>query len=840
MNQPYSIEKPVGLSRAEAAARLESDGPNQIPLQSGRGLNDIVKEVLGEPMFQLLLAAGLIYLVLGSVGEALMLVCFVQISIWITVIQQRRAESALAALRDLASPRALVIRDGQQQSVDSRELVRGDLLVLVEGDRIAADAQLITAHNLLVDESLLTGESVAVIKQLGASDDQQYVASGTMVVAGHGLARVTATGVATEIGKIGRSIEQIRDEPTRLHAQTKRLVRVFAGVGLSLSAIAVVVIGVSQGEWLQGLLSGITLAMSVLPEEFAVVLTVFIAMGAWRISQHRVLTRRSATIETLGAATVLCTDKTGTLTENRMTVAAVWTKDGRWEEGENEYPASVKSLIKTAALASKPDAVDPMERAIIQAAHQRFGISEHRNIGWTFVREYALSPSLLALSHVWRDSAGQWHVAAKGAPEAILELCRLGGDAASDIRVAANELASRGMRVLAVATAVSDGEPLASDQHGLALQFQGLLALEDPLRADVPQAMAQCSRAGIRVVMITGDYPSTALAMARQAGIIHTHEAQDVLLTGQELSLLTDAELQARVQKVKVYARTPPEQKLRIVQALKACGETVAMTGDGVNDAPALKAAHIGIAMGGRGTDVARESAALVLLQDDFASIVKAIEQGRRIYANVKKALAYIVSIHIPIAGLAVLPLAFGAPMLFFPAHVAFLELIIDPTSCFVFESEAAEKDLMSQPPRPADEPLFSGVSLLSSLFAGLGLLLALAALYLVLRQSLIAIDVLRATCFMALVMGGVVITLGSLAGARWSGLSQALRNRAFWALSLITVLMLAVVFGVEMIRELFQFAPLSWPMLGWALLCNAAAIGFILLTRLIWRWQRP
>lgn len=839
MDRQNLSESLAGLSQAEAAIRLKADGPNQLPAPPRRGLGDHVRDVLREPMFQLLLAAGLIYLVLGSVGEALMLVCFVQISIWITVIQQRRAERALEALRDLAVPKALVIRDGQQRAIDSRDIVCGDLLVLVEGDRIAADGQLMTAHNLSVDESLLTGESVAVMKQIGGGDERERVASGTLVVSGHGLARVTATGVATEIGKIGRSIEHLQDEPTRLHAQTKRLVRVFALVGLSLSMIAVLVIGVSQGEWLQGLLSGITLAMSVLPEEFAVVLTVFIAMGAWRISQHRVLTRRSATIETLGAATVLCTDKTGTLTENSMAVAAVWTRDDRWDGKSKDYSASIKSLMEIAALASKPDAVDPMERAILTSAHERFNVIDYRGSGWSFVREYPLSPSLLALSHVWQASTDQWHVAAKGAPEAILELCRVTADQAAEIRHAVNELASRGMRVLAVAHAMTDQEPSATDQHGLHLQFRGLLALVDPLRSDVPTAMAECRRAGIRVAMITGDYPSTALAIARQAGIIAAHQAEDVLLTGPELAQLSDEELRRRVAHVKVYARIRPEQKLRIVLALKACGETVVMTGDGVNDAPALKAAHIGIAMGGRGTDVARESADLVLLQDDFASIVKAIQQGRRIYANLKKALAYIVSIHIPIAGLAVLPLAFGAPMLFFPAHIAFLELIIDPTSCFVFESERAEKDLMSQPPRPADEPLFSGVSLLSSLFAGLGLLISLAVLYLVLRQIAVPVDVLRATCFIALVMGGIVITLSSLAGARWSGLLQALRNRALWALSLMTVVMLALVFWVDLIRELFQFAPISWPMLGWASLSSVTAISFIFLTKLVSRLHR-
>lgn len=839
MNQRALHEQRLGLSQAEASARLKRDGPNALPTKQGRGLLDIVREVLREPMFQLLLAAGLIYLILGDVGEALMLVCFVQISIWITVIQQRRAETALAALRDLSSPRAIVIRDGQQRSIDSRELVCGDVLVLVEGDRIAADAILISANNLSVDESLLTGESVAVAKCLGGTDEEGRVASATMVVSGHGLARVTATGSATEIGKIGKSIVDLPNEPTRLHAQTKRLVRAFGVIGLSLSLVAVLIIGLSQGQWLQGLLSGITLAMSVLPEEFAVVLTVFIAMGAWRISRHRVLTRRSATIETLGAATVLCTDKTGTLTENRMTVATIWTKDGYWSSNRNHFWDSTTTLIKTAALASKSEAVDPMERAILAAAEDRFDLAKPAAEGWSLVREYPLSPELLAVSHVWLTDAGQWQIATKGAPETVIELCRLGPSQAAEVRRAVDTFASQGMRVLAVAGVTGDAEPTTPDQRQLNLEFLGLLALVDPLRADVARAMSDCRRAGIRVIMITGDHPNTALSIASQAGIVQSGEGDEVLLNGAQLSQLSDQELRDRVRLTKVFARTRPEQKLRIVQALKACGETVAMTGDGVNDAPALSAAHIGIAMGGRGTDLARESASLVLLQDDFASIVKAIEQGRRIYGNLKKALAYIVSIHIPIAGIAVLPLAFGAPMLFFPAHIAFLELIIDPTSCFVFESERGDKDLMSQPPRAANEPLFSGVSLIGSIFAGIGLWVALVGLYLVLRDSGVSVDVLRATCFLALVLGGVVITLSSLSGARWSGFVDALRNRSFWALFLITLAMLGLVFGIDVIRGLFQFAPVSFSMLGWAVVCNAFTLSFILITKLLLRARR-
>lgn len=832
-----------GLTTAEAAERLKADGFNQLPAPPRRNTLAIVREVLREPMFQLLLAAGLIYLTIGDIAEALMLVCFVQISIWITVIQERRAENALAALRDLVSPRALVIRDGQQQSIDSREIVRGDLLVLVEGDRVAADGVIITAQNLLLDESLLTGESLPVAKQADvgqANDDQtnRRVASGTMVVAGHGVAQVVATGLATEIGRIGRSLGELIDEPTRLHAQTKRLVRIFGTIGVALSAAAVLVIGLVQGEWLQGLLSGITLAMSVLPEEFAVVLTVFIAMGAWRISRHRVLTRRSSTIEMLGAATVLCTDKTGTLTENRMSVSALWMREASWQQGSATPPSLLAPLLETAMLASKPAASDPMEHAIQMLMRRSLHGTSHQDSGWHLEREYPLSPTQLSVSHVWRSPQGDYRVATKGAPETIIGLCRLSAEEAAQVRLRVDAYAAQGMRVLGVAHAQHQDTPMSADQSDLGLMFLGLVAFADPLRGDVPAAVSQCHAAGIRVVMITGDYPNTAIAIARQAGIISQQSGQDVLITGDMLNVLSDDELRTRVETVRVYARIRPEQKLRIVQALKANGETVAMTGDGVNDAPALKAAHIGIAMGGRGTDVAREAASLVLLQDDFASIVKAIEQGRRIYANLKKALAYIISIHIPIAGLAVLPLAFGAPMLFFPAHVAFLELVIDPTSCFVFESEPGEKDLMTDPPRPTTEPLFSGQTLVASILAGVGLLVVLAGLYLTLRGWGVSLSEIRASCFVGLVVGGIMITLSSLSGNRISGLRQALQNRAFWILSLIALLMLTVVFSIAPIRELFQFAAISWQMVGWVAVCNAIAAMLILITKWIPRFS--
>lgn len=810
--QPFKLssmranEHDHGLSWDEARSRLRSDGPNRLPQPPARTVLHIGLEVLREPMFQLLMLAGLIYIALGDIGEALMLLCFVQISILIAVVQEKRSENALQALRNLATPRALVIREGSQHLIDSRELVRGDVLVLTEGDRVAADAVLMAAYHLQVDESLLTGESVPVVKSLDADASQGHVYSGTMVTAGNGMARVTATGLMTELGRIGRSLGEIKEAPTRLHAETRKFVRIFGTVGLVLSVMTTLVMGVTQGDWLQGLLSGITLAMSILPEEFAVVLTVFLAMGAWRISHAQVLTRRSAAIEGLGAITVLCADKTGTLTENQMSVAGLWQAGHLWRRDEHDLTESFHALMETAVLASKPQASDPMERAIHALGEQYTEHANHTQRGWQLQREYAISSELLAMSHLWRDHAGQYVVACKGAPEAVIGLCKLPDHHSREVRLAIDGFARQGMRVLGVARGTQIGSNAPSDQREIRFEFMGLVALADPLRSEVPDAVRQCHQAGIRVVMITGDHPNTAFAIARESGITQESDNEHVVMTGNELLSLSDDALQARVASVKVFARIRPEQKLRIVMALQSVGETVAMTGDGVNDAPALKAAHIGIAMGGRGTDVAREAAALVLLRDDFASIVKAIAEGRRIYANIKRALAYVIAIHIPIAGLAMLPLFFGQPMLFFPAHIAFLELIVDPTSCFVFESQPGDASLMRAPPRPKNASLFSPSLLWRSAATGAVLLAALIGLYLSLQAQGASPDTLRAACFAGLVLGGIVITLGTLARMRIAAVPQALANRSFQVITAVSLAMLALVLLVPTLRELFQF----------------------------------
>ena len=755
---------PTGLSPDEAAKRLAEEGPNALPGGQRRTLRSIVAETLREPMFLLLLVAGTLYLAFGDMQEGLTLFGFVLVTLGLTLYQEGKAERAIEALRDLTSPRALVIRGGRPQRIAGRDVVRGDLLQLNEGDRVPADAWLLRGDGLRVDESLLTGEPVPVGKLASpeppraspqdsnlelappqtpnpfvrpGGDDQPTVYAGTLIVQGHGQARVTATGARSEIGRIGTALGQVLAERSPLQKQTAQLVRNLALLALALSVALVLVHGLMRGDWLQALLAGIALAMAMLPEEYPVVLTVFPALGARRLAAEGVLTRRISAIEALGAATVLCSDKTGTLTENRMTVShlvaggvALNARLSLPTLAGDELPEVFHALVEYSILASVVDPFDPMEKAFHQLGAKFLAQTEHLHRDWRLVRTYALSPELRAMSHVWQSGAdGAQVVAAKGAPEAVIDLCHLDGEAQMRIAVAADALAAEGLRVLAVARARFQSQDWPAVEHDFDFEFIGLLGLADPLRVQVAGAIAESRQAGIRVVMITGDYPSTARAIAQQAGLLDAAGparlavADRGLLSGDEMAALSDEALGERLADVKVCARIAPEQKLRIVQALKARGEIVAMTGDGVNDAPALRAAHVGIAMGGRGTDVAREAASLVLLDDDFSSIVRAVRVGRRIFDNLQKSMSYILAVHVPIAGMALLPVLLGWPALLYPMHIAFLELIIDPACSLAFESEPAEPDLMQRPPRDAEAALFGGATLWLALLQGLGAL---------------------------------------------------------------------------------------------------------------------
>lgn len=833
-----------GLTSIEARQRLSQQGPNELPATAQRGAWGLLRDVVLEPMFLLLVACGAIYLALGDRHEALMLLGFVLVVIGITYVQKRRSEQSLEALRDLSSPRALVIRDGQAVRIAGRDLVVGDAVLLAEGDRVPADLQLIEASNLTIDESLLTGESVPVLKQAtevvaaGNPDPRSQALSGTLVTQGAGKGIVLATGTRSALGRIGASLKSIATETTPVQRETRRIVTWVAASGLGLAAVLALAWGMLRGDWLHGLLAGLTLAMAIIPEELPVVLTIFLGLGAWRLAREKVLTRSMPAVELLGATTVLCVDKTGTLTMNRMAVRKLWSAGRQQFLNPTDAPDLQEALhpvLEYAVLASHRRAFDPMESAIAEAGQCRLSGTEHLHVDWDLIDDYPLSPQMLAMSRVWQSPDQQDRlVAAKGAPEAIMDLCHLDPSQQELISQQVEAMAAEGLRVLAVARAFFPSDELPSGQHDFAFEFVGLVAMEDPVRPDVPAAIAECRSAGIRVVMITGDHPHTALTIARQAGMVDDGRA----VTGPELDRLNDAALAARLGDTHVFCRVQPEQKLRLVQAFRKRGDVVAMTGDGVNDAPALKAAHIGVAMGARGTDVAREAAALVLLGHDFASLVTAVRYGRRVFANLRKAIAFALAVHLPIIGLSIMPLVLGWPMVLMPVHILFLQLIIDPACSIVFEAEPLEADAMRVPPRRPDARLFDKQVLLRGALQGGGLFGIVLMAYLLARSSSGSDETARALAFTVLVVSNLVLIHVNRTWTTRSG-SARTWNAAFSWIVWGTCVLLVLVLGVPAISDLFLFAtPSTALLLSGAAFCLGALVWFESTKRLANRWS--
>ena len=891
-----------GLTSAEAAVRLSTDGPNELPQAARNGVLHLILEVAREPMLLMLVVAGVLYMLIGEPIDATMLLASVFVIIGITLVQERRTENALEALRDLSNPSTRVLRDGEIVRIASRDVVVGDVVLVGEGDRVPADAVLHEATNLSVDESLLTGESVPVHKRAfsqaaQSSQEHSVILSGTLVTSGHARGRVTATGARSTLGTIGRDLASIDSEPTSLQRETGRIVRRFAAIGVGACIVVALWYAATRGADLialrDGVLVGIAMAMGVLPEEFPVVMTVFLALGAWRISRSNVLTRRMPAIETLGAATVLCVDKTGTLTRNRMTARWLVAGTERLDlagasTALGAVPEAIHVLLEHAILASRPDAFDPMDRALINAGVAVLGGTEHLHPDWSLVREYPMASDRLAVVHAWvpnsplpvrpnpqsplptreggnptSNGGASYHdggrsasgaspgnmeadgpssveqsrgavVVAKGAVEAVLDLCHLpDATASASVLAQARELASAGVRVLAVAVGptATGMDAMPEDPHDLSYRFLGLIGFEDPIRPAVPAAVAECQAAGVRVVMITGDYPETARSIAAQAGIAHA----DRVLNGTELAAISDEGLAARIGDIAVFARVVPEQKLRIVRALQARGEVVAMTGDGVNDAPALKAAQIGIAMGGRGTDVAREAADLVLMDDDFSSIVGAIRLGRRIYDNIRKAIAFIFAVHVPIVGLSMIPVMEGDwPLLLMPLHIVFLEFVIDPSCTLVFEAEAGDPESMRRPPRDPATPLFAGPVIGIAVAQGLAILAACLWTFWQSHASGGSDAQARALTFACLVTGfvGVIVTNRSWSEPLHRSLTRP--NAAFrWVIG-GSLALLGLAVGTSAGQRLLHFdaidasslaTAVGWPV-GIALLFEAAKLS--------------
>ena len=819
INNSIRTEKIQGLTEEQVKQKIATEGFNELPSSKPKSLIHIALGVFQEPMFLLLVACGALYLFLGDVQEGLMLLGFVFVIMGIEFYQEKKTEKALDALKDLASPRALVIRNGVEKRIAGRDVVTGDIMILQEGDRVPADANVLYSVNLSADESLLTGEPVPVrksewtegtVQARPGGDDLPFVFSGSMIVQGNGIAKVTTTALNTEIGKIGKALNEVKEEPTKLKREMGSLVKKLAFIGIALCLVVIAVYTITRGDLLKGFLAGITLAMAMLPEEFPVVLTVFLALGAWRISKRNVLTRKPAAVETLGSTTVLCTDKTGTLTKNKMTVARLFNgKDFMTVHAESTFPEEFHEIIEFGILSSQVNPFDPMEQAITVVGEQFLKNTEHLHNDWKMIKEYPLSKELLAMSRVFNNMETKTRtIAAKGAPEAIFDLCHLSQERISALALAIETLASSGLRVLGVAKDVENLTELPDIQHDFNFEFVGLIGLSDPIRENVPQAVTECYQAGIRVIMITGDYPATAMSIGSEIGLENCEE----VITGPQLEELSEAELAEKIKTVNIFARVVPEQKLKIVNALKRNNEIVAMTGDGVNDAPALKAANIGIAMGEKGTDVAREASSLVLMDDNFASIVGAVRMGRRISDNLQKALGYIFAIHVPIAGLSLIPVFFAdLPLILWPVHIVFLELIIDPACSIVFEAEKEERNVMTRPPKKYDEPFFGIKKILLSCSQGIGILIIVFAVYLYGLKTGYSEREVRALAFTTLIASNIAVILSNRSWTRNIFQILATRNSTVKWVAGGAAFFLVLTLNVPFLLKLFQFDKISF-----------------------------
>lgn len=738
MMNPQDTPVPEGLTTVQAADLQKKFGKNEWTSQKKANFFHEIRKALSEPMFLLLLAASVIYFILGNPRDGAVMLVFVLGMIGIDVMQGWKTDKTLAALKDLSAPKVKVRRDGEEKIIASAELVPGDLMLISEGVKIPADGRILRANDLCVDESSLTGEAGGVWKVPAGNNGPEREGrwrrdccyAGTLVTQGSAAVRVERTGTSTEYGKIGAHIASAPENATPLQKQTGGLVKLCSGIAAVFFTLVGCITWFNlsdhpfQDRLIESVLSGITLAMAMIPEEFPVILTVFLSMGAWRLAKKQSLVRRLPAVETLGAVSVLCVDKTGTITLNHMTVRETWAADG----GEEQ-------LCEIMGMGCETEAYDPMEKAMLDHCRS-LGITEERLFGGELIREYPFTNEAKRMGHVWKRENGVT-VAAKGSPEHIFAICGFSREERGRAEEQAERMAQKGLRVIAVGQMRLDsGDMIPSSLSDCTLQLCGLVGLADPPRESVREDIRRCTRAGVRVVMITGDSGLTAGAIARQVGIPNSGR----IVAGEELDRMTDEELRRCVREASIFSRVVPEHKMRIVRAFRNNGEVVAMTGDGVNDAPALKYADIGIAMGKRGSEVSREAADLILLDDNFSTIVDTIGDGRRIYDNIRKAVGYVFTIHIPIAFASLLAPLLGigpANLMLLPLHIVLLELVIDPTCSVVLERQPAERDLMERGPRDPNGKLLTAKDLAGSVLQGLAVFAASFGAYLaVLREN--------------------------------------------------------------------------------------------------------
>ena len=787
----------AGLTTAEAKQLQEQYGLNELTPQKKENLLRKILHIICEPMFLLLLVAAAIYFLLGEPRDGIIMLVFVVGIISIDAIQEWKTDKTLNALKDLSAPHITVIRDGMEQTIASVDLVPGDLMLICEGVKIPADGVVVKCADLCVDESSLTGEAEGVWKVPEVSAEpsgdywrKDYCYAGTLVTQGTATVRVDQIGENTEYGKIGQGVAASREEPTPLQRQTGNLVKTCAVI----AGILFVLVGIFT--WLnipdhgfsdrlvESILSGVTLAMAMIPEEFPVILTVFLSMGAWRLAKKHSLVRKLPSVETLGAVSVLCVDKTGTITMNQMAVQELWAAD-----------CDECALVETMGLGCETDTYDPMEKAML-ACCGRYGITREALFENELITEYAFTNELKMMGHVWRRPEGIV-IAAKGSPERIFTVCNLTDEQRAEAEQKNTELSRQGLRVIAIATAKPESEAgIPASITDCSLTLLGLVGLTDPPRAGVKEDIAVCNRAGIRVVMITGDNGTTASAIAKEIGISNNNH----IITGDQLNDMTDEELREAVRSVSIFSRVIPEHKMRIVRALKENGEIVAMTGDGVNDAPALNYADIGIAMGKRGSEVSREAADLILMDDNFTTIVETVKDGRRIYDNIRKAVGYVFTIHIPIAAASLLAPFLGiapAALLLLPLHVVLLEILIDPTCSIVLERQPAETDIMNRLPRDPKEKLLTGSLLGKSVLQGLAVFAAsFGTYYTVLAGDPANAPVARSMGLAIIMLANLFLVQVNSSGHDFAVQSfrRLVKDPIMWAVNVGTLALLAII----------------------------------------------
>jgi Ca2+-transporting ATPase len=806
MEHLNSVDAPyTGLNAEEVLLAREKFGTNATAHQAQNGFWVSLWGTVKEPMFLLLVLTAIIYFVSGQTGDGLFMAASMLIVIAISLYQETRSSNALQALKTLSQPKAQVIRGGQITLLNATEIVLGDIMVLEEGTLVPADGILLQSNDFQVNESIITGESFTVYKTETGSDKNVF--QGTLVADGRAICKVTAIGAATQLGKIGKALQEAKTEDTPLQKQINHFVRMMALIGC---IVFVMVWGINYYHsrlLSDSLLKALTLAMSILPEEIPVAFATFMALGAMRLMQLGIIVKRTQTVETLGSASVICIDKTGTITRNKMALAKVYLPlTNSIVNVDAAMDAAALNLISTAMWASEPVPFDPMEMAL----HECYAIhiSKDERQDYKMVHEYPLSGKPPMMTHVFENAAGNRIVAAKGAVEAFLNIIPLSNEAKQNIINAANTLAASGLRVLAVGKATVAHQDYPENQQDLKFELKGLLAFFDPPKDGVADVFKAFYQAGIQVKIITGDNALTTQAIAKQVNF----KGANLAISGDELMHLNEQEWQVKVNELNLFTRMFPEAKLRIIKALKANHQVVAMTGDGVNDGPALKSAHIGIAMGKRGSEIARDAASLILADDDLSKMVDAVAMGRKIYSNLKKAIQYIISIHIPIIMVVSMPLFLGwiYPNIFTPVHVIFLELIMGPTCSIIYENEPLEKNLMLQAPRPFTTTFFNARELLTSIIQGLFIAFCLLSLYQIAVHQSYNCNQTRTLIFVALITANVLLTLVNRSFVYSVITTLTYKNKLVPLIIGITIALTCLTLFVAPLMRFFQFYALT------------------------------